>query len=218
MSPQIPSLCPGKGDVLKEDWRNGVALSLLFAAQLLSPADLQAGGGGTITGSVTWGPQRLRDGVVYIERAQGKFPPSEKAAIMNQQGLAFVPHVLPILLGTTVDFLNNDGVLHNLHAFLGRETLFNMAMPKFIKKKSVAFQREGVVLLLCDVHQEMSAYIVVLQNPFFAVTNERGEFVIKDIPPGSYMLRTWHEKLTPQNREVQLTEGEEVKVDFRMTK
>ncbi len=72
--------------------------------------------------------------------------------------------------------------------------------------------------MLCDVHKEMSAYIVVLQNPFFAVTNERGEFVIKDIPPGSYMLRTWHEKLTPQNREVQLTEGEEVKVDFRMTK
>jgi len=135
---------------------------------------------------------------------------------MDQKNLPFVPHVLPILIGTTVDFVNGDGVLHNLHAFLGRETLFNVAMPKFLKKKSMAFQREGVVLLLCDVHKEMSAYIVVLQNPFFAVTNERGEFVIKDIPPGSYTLRTWHEKLKPQSRQVQLKEGDEVTVDFQL--
>jgi plastocyanin len=202
--------------VLRTDWKKAVAVSAVLASRLLVPADLQAGGGGTITGAVTWGPKRLRDAVVYIERADGKFRPSEKAAIMNQQNLTFVPHVLPILAGATVDFLNQDGVLHNLHAFEGQETLFNMAMPKFIKKKTRVFEREGVVLMLCDVHQEMSAYIVALQNPFFAVTNERGEFIIRDIPPGSYTLRTWHEKLKPQSRQVQLKEGEEVKADFRM--
>lgn len=201
---------------MRKDLKKGVALSLVLASGLFFPEDLQAGGGGTITGTVARGPQRLRDVVVYIERAEGRFRPSEGTAILNQQNLTFVPHILPILVGTTIDFLNDDGVLHNLHAFSGRETLFNIAMPKFLKKKSIAFQREGVVLLLCDIHREMSAYIVVLQNPLFAVTNEQGEFVIKDVPPGSSTLKTWHERLNPQSRQVQLKEGEEVKVDFQL--
>ena len=202
---------------MKRGGRGGFTLFLVLASALLSPAGgLEAEGGGSLVGTVTWGPQRLNNVVVYIEKVEGTFRPPEEAAVMDQKNLTFVPHVLPILIGTTVDFVNGDGVLHNLHAFLGRETLFNVAMPKFLKKKSMAFQREGVVLLLCDVHKEMSAYIVVLQNPFFAVTNERGEFVIKDIPPGSYTLRTWHEKLKPQSRQVQLKEGDEVTVDFQL--
>jgi plastocyanin len=202
---------------VKRGGRGGFTLSLVLALGVLSPAGgLEADGGGSLVGTVTWGPQRLNNVVVYIEKVEGTFRPPEEAAVMDQKNLTFVPHVLPILVGTTVDFVNGDGVLHNLHAFLGRETLFNVAMPKFLKKKSMAFQREGVVLLLCDVHKEMSAYIVVLQNPFFAVTNERGEFVIKDIPPGSYTLRTWHEKLKPQSRQVQPKEGDEIKVDFQL--
>lgn len=201
---------------MKKDRRKGVALSLVLASRLFFPADLQAGGGGTIIGTVTRGPQRLSNVVVYIERVEGTFHPSQETAIMNQQNLTFVPHVLPILVGTTVDFLNSDGVLHNLHAFLGRETLFNIAMPKFLKKKSMAFQKEGVVLLLCDVHREMSAYIVVLQNPFFALTDEQGRFAIKDVPPGNYTVKTWHEELNPQSLEVQLKEGDQIQVDFQL--
>ncbi|MFN3476711.1 MAG: hypothetical protein ACK4Z6_04040, partial [Candidatus Methylomirabilales bacterium] len=129
----------------------GFALALVLASGLLSPAGgLGAEGGGTLVGTVTWGPQRLHNVVVYLEKVEGTFPPPQEAAVMAQRNLTFVPHVLPILVGTTVDFLNNDGVLHNLHAFLGRETLFNIAMPKFLKRTSMAFQREGVVLLLCD--------------------------------------------------------------------
>lgn len=203
---------------MRKDRKKGVALSLVLASGLFFPADLQARGGGTITGTVTWGPQRLSNVVVYIERVEGTFHPSQETAIMNQQNLTFVPHVLPVLVGATVDFFNNDGVLHNLHTFLGRETLFNVAMPKYIKKKSMVFQKEGVVLLLCDVHREMSAYIVVLQNPFFALSDEQGGFAIEDVPPGSYTVKTWHEKLKPQSRQVQLKEGEEVKVDFRLRK
>jgi len=202
---------------VKRGGRGGFTLSLVLALGVLSPAGgLEADGGGSLVGTVTWGPQRLNNVVVYIEKVEGTFRPPEEAAVMDQKNLTFVPHVLPILIGTTVDFVNGDGVLHNLHAFLERETLFNIAMPKFLKKKSMAFQREGVVLLLCDVHQEMSAYIVILQNPFFALTDERGEFAIRDIPPGSYTLRTWHEKLKPQSRQVQPKEGDEIKVDFQL--
>lgn len=202
---------------MKRGGRRGFTLSLVLASALLSPAGrLEAEGRGTLVGTVTWGPQRLHNVVVYIEKVEGTFRPPEEAAVMDQKNLTFVPHVLPILIGTTVDFVNGDGVLHNLHAFLRRETLFNIAMPKFLKKKSMVFQKEGPVLMLCDVHKEMSAYIVILQNPFFALTDEQGRFVIKDITPGSYTLRTWHEKLKPQSRQVQPKEGDEVKVDFQL--
>lgn len=202
---------------MKRGGRGGFTLSLVLALGFLSPAGgLEAEGGGSLVGTVTWGPQRLNNVVVYIEKVEGTFRPPEEAAVMDQKNLTFVPHVLPILIGTTVDFVNGDGVLHNLHAFLERETLFNIAMPKFLKKKSMVFQKEGPVLMLCDVHKEMSAYIVILQNPFFALTDERGEFAIRDIPPGSYTLRTWHEKLKPQSRQVQPKEGDEVKVDFQL--
>ena len=167
-------------------------------------------------GTVARGPQRLSNVVVYIERVERTFHPPKEAAIMNQQNLTYVPHVLPILVGTTVDFVNSDGLLHNLHAFMRGETLFNIALPKFLKKKSRVFQKEGPVLLLCDVHREMSAYIMVLQNPFFALTNEEGDFTIKDVPPGSYTVKAWHENLKPQSQEVKLLEGQTVTIHFKL--
>lgn len=195
----------------------GSVLFLALGTGFFLPASgLQAQGGAIIVGTAARGPQHLANVVVHIERAAGTFRPPQEAAIMNQQNLTYVPHVLPILAGTTVDFVNGDGVLHNLHAFTLGETLFNIAMPKFLKKKSMVFQKAGPVLLLCDVHREMSAYIVVLQNPFFALTNEEGEFTIKDVPPGSYTVKAWHESLKPQSQEVKLTEGRNVRIDFKL--
>ena len=188
----------------------------LVIVSLLPASDLRAEGSGTIVGTVARGPQRLSNVVVHIERVERTFHPPKEAAIMNQQNLTYVPHVLPILVGTTVDFVNSDGLLHNLHAFMRGETLFNIAMPKFLKKKSMVFQKEGPVLLLCDVHREMSAYIMVLQNPFFALTNEEGDFTIKDVPPGSYTVKAWHENLKPQSQEVKLMEGRNVRFDFKL--
>ena len=188
----------------------------LVILSLLPASDLRSEGGGTIVGTVARGPQRLSNVVVYIERVERTFHPPKEAAIMNQQNLTYVPHVLPILVGTTVDFVNSDGLLHNLHAFMRGETLFNIAMPKFLKKKSMVFQKEGPVLLLCDVHREMSAYIMVLQNPFFALTNEEGDFTIKDVPPGSYTVKAWHENLKPQSQEVKLMEGQTAMIHFKL--
>ena len=188
----------------------------LVILSLLPASDLRSEGGGTIVGTVARGPQRLSNVVVYIERVERTFHPPKEAAIMNQQNLTYVPHVLPILVGTTVDFVNSDGLLHNLHAFMRGETLFNIAMPKFLKKKSMMFQKEGPVLLLCDVHREMSAYIMVLQNPFFALTNEEGDFTIKDVPPGSYTVKAWHENLKPQSQEVKLMEGQTAMIHFKL--
>lgn len=192
-------------------------LALALASGLLSPAGgLKAEGGGTIVGTVTWGPQRLHNVVVYIERVEGTFSTPQEAAVMDQKKRTFVPHVLPILVGTTVNFTNRDGELHNLRAIQEKRTLFNFDMPPGAEPVTKTFRREGVVTLLCGRHPEMSAYIVVLQNPFVALTNERGEFTIRNIPPGSYTLRTWHEKLKPQSQEVKVTEGGNVRVDFKL--
>lgn len=197
--------------------RDGRILFLSLATGLFILArGFPAQGAATIVGTVTWGPQHVSDAVVHIERTEGAFQPPQETVIMDQRSLAFVPHVLPILKGAAVNFLNSDGVLHNLHAFVRGATLFNIAMPKFLKTKSVVFQQEGPVLLLCDVHREMSAYILVLQNPFFALTDAEGRFVIKDVPPGSYTVRAWHENLKPKSQEVDLTQGQTVTINFKM--
>lgn len=216
MSLQMPSLCLGRGRALRKDRKKGVALSLVLASGLFFQVDLQAGGGGTITGTVTWGPQRLNNAVVYIEKVEGTFPPPQEAAVMAQRKLTFVPHVLPILVGTTVNFTSYDKELHNIRAVQEKRTLFNFGMPPGAEPVPKTFRREGVVSLLCSRHQEMSAYIVILQNPFVALTNEEGEFAIKNVPRGSYTVKTWHEKPKPQSQEVKVTEGGNVRVDFKL--
>lgn len=189
----------------------------MLASGLLSPAGgLGAEGGGTIIGTVTWGPQRLHNAVVYLEKVEGTFPPPQEAAVMAQRKLTFVPHVLPILVGTTVNFTTHDSELHNIKALQEKRTLFNFGMPPGAEPVPKTFRQEGVVTLLCNRHPEMSAYIVVLQNPFFALTNEKGEFAIKNVPPGSYTVKAWHEKLKPQGQEVKVTEGGRVRVDFKL--
>ncbi|MBI3990497.1 MAG: hypothetical protein HY347_12880, partial [candidate division NC10 bacterium] len=153
------------------------ALSLVLALGLFPLAGgLGAEGGGTIVGTVTWGPQRLYNAVVYLEKVEGTFPPPQEAAVMAQRKLTYVPHVLPILVGTTVNFTTYDKELHNIKALQEKRTIFNFGMPPGAEPVPKTFRREGVVSLLCSRHQEMSAYIVVLQNPFVALTNEEGEF------------------------------------------
>lgn len=115
--------------------------------------------------------------------------------VIDQRGKEFIPHVLPIVRGTKVAFRNSDEFLHNIHAYQRRKEAFNVAMPpvKAFTWDRI-FQDVGTVTLLCDVHPEMSAHIVVLETPWFAKTAKDGTFVIRNVPPGEYTLRTWHEK------------------------
>lgn len=198
--------------------KRGALFLLLVAGFFLLASDLPAQGAwaATIVGTVTWGPQHVSNAVVHIERAEGTFPPPKEVAFMDQRKLTYVPHVLPILVGTTVNFTTYDKELHNVKALQEKRTIFNFGMPPGAEPVPKTFRREGVVTLLCSRHEEMSAYILVLQNPFFALTDAAGKFTIKDVPPGSYTVRAWHEKLKPQSQEVALTEGQTVTVNFRM--
>jgi plastocyanin len=167
---------------------------------------------GEIEGKVTAAGMRSPENiVVYVEAISGKtFPAPAQHAIMDQKNLTFVPHVLAVLKGTTVDFLNSDSVGHNVFwpSISGnRKLAHNMGTWPQGVKKSFTFNDLGSVPLLCNVHPEMSGYIIVLATPYFAVTNREGRYVIKDVPPGHYTLKTWSEEGKPVTQAVDVAAG-----------
>lgn len=169
---------------------------------------------GSISGTVTSRGEGVVDAVVYIDSINGNFLPPKKNPVMDQKNLTFIPHVMPILIGTTVDFINSDDVLNNVFtpSWAGRR--FNLGTyPKGIVR-SFTFNRVGEVIILCNIHPEMEAYILVLKNPFFAITDKEGKFSIAEVPPGKYTLRAWHEDLKSQAKIVSVPEGAEVTVRF----
>jgi len=173
---------------------------------------------GTITGKVTAsGVKDARNTVVYIDRIESQtFEPPAEPARIDQINKEFVPHVLPILKGGSVTFHNSDALLHNVHLFQGRRSLFNLATPAGAKPITKRFQEPGEVAVLCDVHPEMSAYIIVLETPYAAVTAEDGSYTIADVPPGTYALKTWHEKLKPVSKTVTLHGEQTATVDLEL--
>lgn len=150
---------------------------------------------GDIEGQVSVASARdSANAVVYIDRIPGKsFSAPGSAVKLDQLNLTFVPHVLPVLVGTTVEFPNSDEVRHNVFS-PGPAQKFNLGTYERKTVKYQKFDKPGVVTLLCNVHAEMSAYVVVTETPYFAVTDKAGRFTIKGVPPGTYLLKAWHEK------------------------
>ena len=169
----------------------------------------------TLSGTVKAARARdNRDAVVYIDRIPGKqFPPPQQPVILDQLNLIFIPHVLPVLVGATVSFPNNDTVRHNVFSPSPAKR-FNLGTYAQKVTKYVVFDKPGVVALLCNVHAEMSAYVVVTETPYFAVTDAAGAFTIPNVPPGGYIVKAWHESSKPKEQKVDLKEGPAVQVDF----
>ena len=150
---------------------------------------------------------------------------------MDQRNLEFIPRVLPIPVGATVDFPNNDKVDHNVFS-MSRTKKFNLGSYKAGESKSVVFDKPGIVELRCDVHAEMAAYILVMKNSYFAVTDKQGRFEIpdagaikqtgltgtEDLPAGKYFVKTWHEKLKTQKKAVVVPETGDVTLQLDLTR
>jgi len=161
---------------------------------------------GTIEGKVSTG-----NSVVYIDTIPGKtfLAPSDKP-VMGQQGLAFKPHLLLIQQGTTVEFENDDSVQHNVFwPSVGgnRKAAHNLGTWPKGDRRSFKFDQPGVVPLLCNVHPEMSGYIVVSPTPYFAQTDAGGNFRIDNVPDGKYTVVAWHEGAKPQAKTVEVSGG-----------
>jgi len=142
---------------------------------------------------------------VYVDAIPGKkFDPPTQHVMVDQRQMAFVPKVTVVLQGNTVDFLNSDSVGHNVYwpSISGNKKLaHNLGTWPKGEKKSFQFNDPGVASLLCNVHPEMSGTVVIVPTPYFAVTDRDGAFEIKNIPPGTYTLKTWSEdgKVTTQS-------------------
>ncbi len=150
--------------------------------------------------------------VSLVDIAAGK--KAETAAFsLDQKECLFIPHVLAVPAGASVDLLNSDNVMHNLHSWSIKNAGFNEGVSgggKLTKK----FDLPEVVKITCDVHKWMSSYIVVKGNPYFAVTDENGRFKIENVPAGSYKIEAWQEKLGKKTSEVTVKSKEEAAVEF----
>ena len=149
---------------------------------------------GTVHGKVS---RLTGESVVYVEAVAVKsFPSLTQQVTIDQKGLMFVPHVVAIQQGTTVQFLNSDSVAHNVFwiSISGNKKLgHNLGTWPKGQKQAFKFDNPGVVPLLCNVHPEMSAYIVVSPTPYFAVTDKSGDYKIDNVPDGDYIVTAWHE-------------------------
>lgn len=165
----------------------------------------------------------LKDFVIYIDGPVGEKPkPSAKPAIVEtsrnkvtQEGAQFSPHVLPIVAGTTVEWPNNDRIYHNVFSFSDAKQ-FDLGLYKSGDSKSVTFDKPGRVDVFCSIHSTMSCIVLVMENPYFARADEKGAYAITNVPPGTYKLKAWHERLPPQEKEITVTDKGDVKVDFTM--
>ena len=176
---------------------------------------------GNIKGVVTLQEKKSRTNVViYIDKILGKkFKPPSEPAIMDQKNLEFVPHILPILIGTEVEFRNSDDVLHNIFTPDACPEKFDLGSWAKGKVKRHRFDKAGCqTVLLCNVHPAMEAYVVVLETPYFTVSARDGNYEINNVPPGKYTLKVWHERFKGTDSTIVVPEKGEVKVDFELSK
>lgn len=161
---------------------------------------------------------RSTDLIVYLANPPALPNPSPSiTVIMDQRNQTYHPHVLAIVRGTTVKFVNSDRVAHNVFS-LSPTKSFDLGKIAPNAFRLMTFERPGVVEVLCGFHSRMLAYIRVMGHPYFAIPDSQGKFIIKGVPPGTYQLRIWHESLGEISDEVKVTVDESAPVRLRLPK
>jgi plastocyanin len=158
----------------------------------------------------------LKDFVVYIDQAPATkpAPPAKPVQVVTQKDATFRPHVLPVLVGTTVEWPNRDEIYHNVFS-ISEAKEFDLGLYKNTdSSKRVTFDKPGRVDIFCSIHKEMHCIVLALQTPYFAAADARNRYVITNVPAGVYKLKAWHERVPSQVKEVTVPAEGEVKVDF----
>jgi plastocyanin len=149
--------------------------------------------------------------VVWLSPMSDSTPVAPMHAVLAQKNKTFEPHLLVVTRGSTVDFPNHDPWFHNVFSLFNGKR-FDLGLYEAGTSRTVHFDREGVSFIFCNIHPEMSAVVVVLGSPYFAITNKQGDFTIPAVPAGRYMLHVWNESALPAtlqglSREVQLSDS-----------
>jgi plastocyanin len=194
-----------------------------LSAALFSAAAFggEASKASVVKGAITIAGKPAADVVVSIEGApqdqsKAQLSGGKAKAVMDQKDLKFNPRVLPVVVGTTVDFPNHDRTFHNV--FSNSEAKkFNLGLYPSGQSRSVTFDKPGVVKILCNAHPNMEAYIVVKEHPYFSVADTRGNYNVQVVPLGRYRLEIWHPELGTKAVPVELVrEGEVLLVDVEL--
>ncbi len=197
---------------------NKLALWILVGVLFGIPSAVRAAdaaGVGIVKGTVTIGGKPATDAVVSIEglskeqiKAQMSLVKPQKK-IMNQQNLKFIPTVLALIVGGTVDFPNNDKAWHNVYS-KGEANDFDLGLYAPGKTRSKKFDKPGVSRILCNAHPNMEGFIVVKDHPFFSTTDSRGNYEIKNVPVGKVRVEIWYPNLDVRSETVEIVRDGEV--------
>lgn len=161
----------------------------------------------TVSGRVVLPNGRPAADAAVLVEGDVRGEPLRNASI-DQRGKTFTPHVLVVTRGTTVDFPNNDTVLHNVFAQFEAKR-FDLGLYPRGKTAHQTFDRAGIVAVRCNIHSRMSAYVVVTESPYHAVTNRDGTYRIEGVVPGNYRVRVWHESGATFERTLRVGERDE---------
>jgi plastocyanin len=161
-------------------------------------------------------PDLMRS-VVYLETApRGAFEQTETGrVVMDQRNETFVPHLLAITTGTTVEFPNSDRIYHNVFS-LSKTAQFDLGRYATGRSKSVRFDRPGIVRVFCEIHSHMNAFILVFSHPFFTVTDSDGRYRIDNVPPGNYNVIAWNEGTASEPHPVAVPDGGVAELDMTL--
>ncbi|WP_337288554.1 carboxypeptidase regulatory-like domain-containing protein [Candidatus Methylomirabilis sp.] len=165
------------------------------------------------------GPQKgIENAVVsLIDVSKGEKWAITKATV-DQNACEYTPHVVVVPTGSTLDILNSDGILHNVHTYSKANPSINKAQPKFKKVLPVQFAKPEIVKMTCDAHSWMLGWLVVSDHPYVAVTNDKGEFTLNNVPPGNYKLEVWQETLGKKVQDVTVKSKQETKLTIELAK
>jgi plastocyanin len=156
--------------------------------------------------------QGIQNVVVSVVNVQEGKRFSQKNAILDQKDCQYTPRILLVPAGGEVSILNNDGILHNIHTYSDKNPTVNKAQPKFKKIIKEKFTVPEIIKVTCDAHSWMSGWLVIEDHPYYTVTDANGRFLLEEIPPGAYNLKTWHETLKEKIQPTQVLPGERSQV------
>jgi len=166
--------------------------------------------------SLLVGPDKgVKNAVINVtDPKDGKKMTVASNPTIDQNGCRFMPRVQIVPAGQSIDIINDDGILHNIHTWSKVNTPFNRAQPKFLKKMTFKVDKPENIRISCDVHSWMQGYLVVADHPYYALSDDKGGFKIAGVPAGIYTLRYWHEKLGEQTKQVTVPATGAVTADF----